>query len=95
MNTDFTGEQIPSMGACAAFNPNPGPYNLLCGNGRLGVDLMQLLVAPHAAWKIAPSHSIGIAPTFACRRFRARSLQAFDIPGLSTSPGDVTNRECA
>ncbi|MDH5263333.1 MAG: long-chain fatty acid transporter, partial [Betaproteobacteria bacterium] len=86
MNTDFKGEQIPPMSACAAFNPNPGPYNLLCGNGRLGVDLMQLLVAPYAAWKFAPSHSIGVAPTFAYQRFRAQGLQAFDNPGLSTSP---------
>jgi len=92
MNTDFTGEQIPAMSACAAFNPTPGPYNLLCGNGRLGVDLMQLLVAPYAAWKFAPSHSVGVAPTFAYQRFRAQGLQAFDNPMLSTSPGDVTNR---
>jgi long-chain fatty acid transport protein len=92
MNTDFRGEQIPSMSACASFNPAPGPYNLLCGNGRLGVDLMQLLVAPYAAWKVAPSHAIGIAPTLAYERFRAQGLQAFDNPGLSTSPGDVTNR---
>ena len=48
MNTDFAGEQISAMSACAMFNPAPGPYNLLCGNGRLGVDLMQLMVAPYA-----------------------------------------------
>nr|AEI30639.1 long-chain fatty acid transport protein [uncultured microorganism] len=95
MNTDFAGEQIPTQSACAVFNPNPGPYNLLCGNGRLGVDLMQLLVAPYAAWKFAPSHSVGVAPTFAYQRFRAQGLQAFDNPMLSTSPGDVTNREYA
>ncbi|HEX4944725.1 MAG TPA: outer membrane protein transport protein [Usitatibacteraceae bacterium] len=92
MNTDFRGEQIPAQSACAAFNPAPGPYNLLCGNGRLGVDLMQLLVAPYAAWKVSPSHSIGAAPVLAYQRFRAQGLQAFDNPGLSTSPGDVTNR---
>jgi long-chain fatty acid transport protein len=95
MNTDYTGEQIPTMSACAAFNPNPGPYNLLCGNGRLGVDLQQMLIAPYAAWKFAPSHSIGVAPTFAYQKFRAQGLQAFDNPMLSTSPGDVTNREYA
>ncbi|NJD88161.1 MAG: long-chain fatty acid transporter [Betaproteobacteria bacterium] len=91
MNTDFEGGQVPSMSACAAFNPAPGPYNLLCGNGRLGVDLSQLLVAPYAAWKFAPSHSLGIAPTLAYQRFRAQGLQAFDNPMLSTSPGSVTN----
>ena len=92
MNSDYAGEQVPAMSACATFNPNPGPYNLLCGNGRLGVDLSQLLVAPYAAWKFAPAHSIGVAPTFAYQRFRAQGLQAFDNPMLSTSMGDVTNR---
>ncbi|MCW5591160.1 MAG: outer membrane protein transport protein [Burkholderiales bacterium] len=91
MNTDFEGGQVPAMSACAAFNPAPGPYNMLCGNGRLGVDLSQLLVAPYAAWKLAPSHSVGIAPTLAYQRFRAQGLQAFDNPMLSTSMGNVTN----
>lgn len=91
MNTDFEGGQVPAMSACAAFNPAPGPYNMLCGNGRLGVDLSQLLVAPYAAWKFAPSHSVGIAPTLAYQRFRAQGLQAFDNPMLSTSMGNVTN----
>lgn len=95
MNTDYKGEQVPAMSACAAFNPNPGPYNLLCGNGRLGVDLQQLLVAPYAAWKFAPAHSIGIAPTLAYQKFRAQGLQAFDNPMLSTSMGDVTDRKYA
>ena len=44
MNTDYPGGQLPSPGACGpatgpgtGFNPQPGPYNLLCGNGSLGV----------------------------------------------------------
>ena len=97
MNTDYPGDQLPSPGACGpatgpgtGFNPAPGPYNLLCGNGRLGVDLSQLVVAPTLAWRILPDHSIGIAPLFAYQRFKAEGLQAFQ--GLSTSPGDVTNR---
>ena len=97
MNTDYPGGQLSSPGGCGpatgpgtGFNPAPGPYNLLCGNGRLGVDLSQLIVAPSFAWKLAPDHSIGIAPLFAYQRFRAEGLQAFE--GLSTSPGNVTNR---
>ena len=97
MNTDYPGGQLPSPGACGpatgpgtGFNPAPGPYNLFCGNGRLGVDLSQLVLAPTIAWRFAPSHSIGIAPLFAYQRFKADGLQAFQ--GLSTSPGDVTNR---
>ena len=97
MNTDYPGGQLPSPGACGpatgpgtGFNPAPGPYNLLCGNGRLGVDLSQLVVAPTLAWRFQPDHSIGISPLFAYQRFKAEGLQAF--AGLSMSPGDVTNR---
>ena len=97
MNTDYPGGQLPSPGACGpatgpgtGFNPAPGPYNLLCGNGSLGVDLSQLIVAPTVAWRFHPDHSIGIAPLFAYQRFRAEGVQAFT--GLSTSPGDVSNR---
>ena len=97
MNTDYPGGQLSSPGACGpatgpgtGFNPAPGPYNLLCGNGRLGVDLSQLIVAPTLAWKMTPTQSIGIAPLFAYQRFKAEGLQAF--AGLSTSPGEVTNR---
>jgi long-chain fatty acid transport protein len=91
MNTDYPGGQIPAMSACATFNPNPGPYNLLCGNGRLGVDLMQLMIAPYVSWQFMPGQSIGIAPTLAYQRFKAEGLQAFDNPMLSTAPGRVTN----
>ena len=99
MNTDYPGDQLPSPGGCGpatgpgtGFNPAPGPYNLFCGNGRLGVDLSQLVVAPTLAWKFNPNHSLGIAPLFAYQRFEAKGLQAFDTnPGLSTSPGNVTN----
>jgi long-chain fatty acid transport protein len=91
MNTDYPGGQISQMSACGAFNPNPGPYNLLCGNGSLGVDLMQLMIAPYVSWQFMPGQSIGIAPTLAYQRFEAYGLQAFDNPMLSTAPGSVTN----
>jgi long-chain fatty acid transport protein len=97
MNTDYSGGQLPSPGACGpatgpenGFNPAPGPYNLLCGNGNLGVDLSQLIVAPTLAWKPVPEHSFGIAPLFAYQRFKAEGVQAF--AGLSTNPGNVSNR---
>ena len=92
MNTDYAGDQVPAASACAAFNPTPGPYNLMCGNGRLGVNLTQLMVAPYAAFRLAPAHSIGFAPVLAYQRFSADGLQAFDNPMLSTSMGNVTNR---
>jgi len=92
MNTDYPGGEIPGQSACAQFNPGPSSYNLLCGSGRLGVDLMQLIVAPSVAYRVAPNHSVGIAPLFAYQRFKAEGLQAFDNPGFSLSPGNVTNR---
>jgi long-chain fatty acid transport protein len=95
MNTDYPGGQIAPMSACGQFNPpRPGvdpDYNLLCGNGQLGVNLTQLMIAPYVAWKFHPDHAVGIAPTIAYQRFKAYGLQAFDNPFLSTSPGSVTN----
>jgi long-chain fatty acid transport protein len=96
MNTDYPGDQIPSGTACGpaappnGFNPAPGPYNLLCGNGRLGVDLSQLVIAPTAAYKLSDNHAIGIAPLFGYQRFKAEGLQAFT--GFSNSPNNVTNQ---
>ena len=96
MNTDYPGGQIPSGSACgpgtppAGFNPAPGPYNLLCGNGRLGVDLMQLIIAPTLSYKLSENHAIGIAPLLGYQRFKMEGLQAF--AGFSTAPGNVTNQ---
>ncbi len=91
MNTNYPGGQIPAASACASFNPTSGPYNLLCGNGNLGIDLTQLMIAPYASWQFTKSHSIGLAPVIAYQRFKAEGLQAFDNPTLSTSMGSVTN----
>jgi long-chain fatty acid transport protein len=91
MNTNYSGGQIPSQSACASFNPKPGPYNLMCGNGNLGIDMMQLMIAPYASWQFVKGHSVGIAPVIAYQRFKAEGLQAFDNPALSTSMGNVTN----
>ena len=90
MNTDYPGGEIAGQSACAQFNPGPARYNMLCGEGRLGVDLSQLIVAPSLAWRFAPDHAIGIAPLLAYQRFQAEGLQAF--APFSVSPGDLTNR---
>jgi len=97
MNTDYPGGQIPSGTACGpatgpgtGFNPAPGPYNLLCGNGRLGVDLSQLVIAPTVAYKLSDSHALGIAPLFGYQRFKIEGAQAF--AGFSNSPSNVSNQ---
>lgn len=78
MNTNY-----PALGG--AF----GNTNLLGGQGSLGVDLMQLIVAPTVAFKVAPNHSIGISPLLGYQRFRAEGLQAFGVnnPGYDDSTG--------
>ncbi|OJZ11765.1 MAG: long-chain fatty acid transporter [Thiobacillus sp. 63-78] len=84
MNSNYPGGQI---------NCGTGAANLLCGSGKLGVDLMQLIVAPTAAYKLAPNHSIGISPLIGYQRFKANGLQAFQMtPGVSSDPVNVTNR---
>lgn len=77
------------------FNCGGGPANMLCGSGGLGVDLMQLIVAPTMAFKIAPQHSLGASLLLGYQRFSATGLQAFDnapgFPPMTQSPGSVTN----
>jgi long-chain fatty acid transport protein len=90
MNTDYPGGQLPAASACAGFNPTAGPYNLLCGNGRLGVDLTQLIVAPTLSYKLSDHHAIGIAPLVGVQQFSIEGAQAF--AGFSNSPADVSNR---
>src|SRR3989338_1813699 len=63
MNTDYPGGQIPA-GVCLnlGFATDPGPYNLLCGTGKLGVDLMQLVIAPTLSYKFSDTQSVGVSP---------------------------------
>ena len=78
------------------FNCGAGPANMLCGSGGLGVDLMQLVVAPTVAYKLAPNHSIGASLLVGYQTFKATGLQAFDnapgFPPFTSAPGSVTNR---
>ncbi len=83
MNTDYAGGQIPA-GVCG-----PAAANMLCGQGDLGVDLMQLIVAPTFAYKVAPNHSIGISPLLGYQAFEANGLQAFGM--ISSDPTKLTN----
>lgn len=81
------------------FNCGAGPANMLCGSGGLGVDLMQLIVAPTVAYKFNPRHSVGASLLLGYQRFKATGLQAFDnapgFPPFTQSPGSVTNKGTA
>lgn len=73
----------------------PGNRNFMCssqtncGTGKLGVDLMQLIVAPTVSYEVAPGHAIGVSPLLVYQRFKAQGLQAFGIsnPGTDDSTG--------
>lgn len=68
------------------------PANMLCGSGELGVDLMQLIIAPTVAYKLHPQHAVGVSLLLGYQRFKASGLHAFDNPQFSSTPGSVTNR---
>lgn len=91
MNTDYPGGQIPGGTACgpggAGFAPATvsAPLNLLCGGGRLGIDMMQLVIAPTFAMKLNKNHSIGISPLIGYQRFKAEGLHGFY--GYTANPG--------
>jgi long-chain fatty acid transport protein len=66
------------------------PLTCCAVNGDLGVDLMQLIVAPTVAFKIAPNHSVGISPLIGlpdASRHRACKL----FGGISSDPTALTN----
>jgi long-chain fatty acid transport protein len=78
-----------------SFNCGGGAANMLCGSGALGVDLMQLIVAPTVAYKLNPRHSVGVSLLLGYQQFRAKGLQAFDnapgFPPFTGAPGSVTD----
>ena len=85
MNTDFAGGQIAATTACnntpgVGFNGasgQPGPYNMLCGAGKLGVNLEQLTIAPTFAMKVNKDHSFGASLLIVRQSFEAKGLSAF------------------
>jgi long-chain fatty acid transport protein len=80
MNTNYPGGQIPGNTACGGFNPTPTPtstYNMLCGSGKLGVNLEQLVVAPTFAMKVNKAHSFGASVLLAYQKFKAEGLDGF------------------
>ncbi len=59
------------------------------GTGKLGVDLMQLFIAPTYAVKVTPDHSLGVSLNLVYQRFKAYGLQNFigDNFGYDSSTG--------
>jgi len=90
MNTKYPAGQLDT-GICMGGPPSGmRTANLLCGQGDLGVNLEQLVIAPTLAWKVTPQHAVGIAPLFAYQRFEAYGLQPF--AAISSDPANLTNK---
>lgn len=71
MNTDYAATGVDCR-------PNGGAdSNMLCGNTNLGVNLMQLIVAPTFAYKLSETSAIGVSPLLVYQQFKASGLQAF------------------
>jgi long-chain fatty acid transport protein len=68
MNTDYKA---------TGFDCEQGAANMLCGNTKLGVNLMQLIVAPTFAYKLSETSAVGVSPLLVYQQFKASGLQAF------------------
>ncbi len=86
MNTEYPGGNV-TCSADGGVTTYQG--NLLCGQGNLGVDLMQLIIAPTFAYKLDAQHSVGVSPLLVVQQFKATGLDAF--AGFSMAPGKVSN----
>ena len=64
-------------------------FNLLCGDGRLNMDMMQLVIAPTLAWKANATNSFGVSPLLVYQRFKIDGLQGFS--NFSSNFGSLTN----
>lgn len=92
MNTDYPGGQLTAGGGgtCNNFGATAGSsVNLLCGNGRLGVDLVQLVIAPTFSMKVNKNNSLGVSLLIGHQQFKADGIHAF--AGFSTDATHLTN----
>jgi long-chain fatty acid transport protein len=92
MNTEYPGGNVscPNPEGPQTLPPIQG-LNLLCGQGTLGVDLMQLIVAPTLAYKVDDHHSFGVSPLLVMQQFKATGLGAFANPNTSIAPTKVSD----
>ena len=79
MNTNYQGGQIRGGAGtvCDGFNPGYASYNLLCGTGNLGMNLVQLIVAPTFSMKLNKNNSVGVSLLVGYQKFAAQGLDGF------------------
>jgi len=97
VNPDPSGTYVPgaspmcnSFQGMAGLVNNNASNNALCGNGKLGIDLIQLVIAPTVAYKVNEKNSIGVSPLIGYQRFKAEGLHGFSA--YSTDMNNLTNK---
>lgn len=90
LNTEYRGNNgVPGSNLAPAVC-NDKPANFLLGCDKLGIDIVQLVLAPGLAYEVLPGHVFGVAPLIVVQRFEAYGFQAF--APFSKLPTDLTNR---
>ncbi len=77
-----------AAGVSAAANVPSGTGTGTPNTGELGVDLMQMIIAPTLSFKIHPKHSIGVSALLAAQLFEAKGLGNFQC---FTPTGSASN----
>jgi long-chain fatty acid transport protein len=79
MNTNYRGGQIAGGAGtvCNNFNPGYASYNMLCGTGNLGVNFIQLIVAPTFSIKVNKDNSFGVSLLLGYQKFAAQGVDGF------------------
>ena len=75
---------------CPTGPTTVAPANILCGNGTLGVDLSQLIVAPTVAYKLNNQHALGFSLLLGYQRFKITGAQA--CGDSETGPWSISGR---
>ncbi len=89
MNTTYPSQ--PALCVFGSSQMTPGS-NAMCGQGRLGVNLEQLIVAPTVAYQLDAQHSVGLSPLLVYQTFKAYGLQAFSPMTPSQSPQHLSDQ---
>jgi long-chain fatty acid transport protein len=101
MNTNYQGGQLGNNPICSStaappnrgFNPGATTsYNMLCGSGNLGINLVQLIVAPTFAMKLNKTNSVGVSLLLGYQKFAAQGLDGFRGFTATGATGNLTNQ---
>jgi long-chain fatty acid transport protein len=90
MNTDYSSNASCALAGAPGTGIPAGQGGTFC-DGKTGVDLIQLFIAPTYSRKINDKFSWGVSPIVAMQWFEAKGLDRFGQFGFSRSPDNLTN----